>query len=231
MTAKTYYNNQPKHYIGLDSIIFGFDNNSLKLLLIKRKFEPEQGKWSLMGGFLQENESVDQAAQRILNTLTGLSDVYLEQLTTYGELNRDTAGRVVSVAYYSLINTKMYDNQKGEEHGAKWFDINEIPDLIFDHNEMVNRALKRLQRRTKTEPIGFELLPDKFTIPQLQHLYEAIQQRKLDKRNFRKKILSMGVLQKLEEKDKTSSKKGAFLHEFDEVTYLKLKSEGFLFEA
>ena len=219
-----------KHLIAVDCIIFGFDDQGLKLLLFKRKVDPEKGKWSLLGGFINENESVDQAALRVLSEITGLSNIYLEQLYTYGEVERDTGSRVISIAYYALIKSDEYNDKLNMHHDAKWFSIDNIPDLIFDHNIMVEKALSRLQRRSKIQPIGFELLPKKFTIPQLQKLYEAIYQRKFDKRNFRKKIISLKTLKKYEEKDKKNSKKGAFLYSFDKIKYKKLIEKGYHFE-
>lgn len=225
-----FYNQHGKFYLAVDCIIFGYDNEKLKLLLIKRNFEPGKGQWSLMGGFLKRSESLDDAAQRILHELTGLSDVYLEQLYTYGEVDRDPGERVISVAYYALIRVDKYQEEIGEKYNAHWFDITGFPKLVFDHNEMVDKALRRLKRKTRIQPVGFELLPKKFTIPQLQKLYEAIYQRELDKRNFRKKILSLGVLNKLDEKDKESSKKGAFLYEFNQEKYIVLQDRGMHFE-
>ena len=225
-----FYQEYPSHYVAIDCIIFGFDKKKLKLLLIKRYFQPGKGKWSLMGGFLKENESLDEAADRILYELTGLNNIYSEQLHTYGEVDRDPAGRVVSVAYYALIDTVKFDEIISRDYHASWFDINKIPELIFDHNEMVDKALRRLRRRCKSQPIGFELLPQKFTIPQLMKLYEAIFQQKFDKRNFRKKILSHGVLTKLEEKDMEGSRKGAYLYQFDKEKYDELINNGYNFE-
>ncbi len=172
---------------------------------------------------------MEQAADRVLHQLTGLSGLYLEQLRLYSKPDRDSDGRVISMAYYALMKTDHQDSEQLEKHNAQWFKIDEIPELVFDHREMVNHALARLRRRCKTQPIGFELLPDKFTIPQLQKLYEAILGVELDKRNFRKKILSMELLQKLEEKDKRSSRKGAFLYRFDKEKYDRLIGEGFSF--
>ena len=214
----------------MDCIIFGFDYRQLKLLLIKRNFQPQKGKWSLVGGFLDAEESLDQSALRILNTLTGLNDIYLEQLYTYGEIKRDPGERVLSTAYYALINAEDYHLPINRESTAKWFPIEKIPSLIFDHNIMVDKAMRRLRRKSLSQPIGFELLPEKFTIPQMQKLYEAIHQRDLDKRNFRKKILSMGLLKKLEEKQKSGSRKGAYFYRFDKEKYDDLVSRGFHFE-
>ncbi len=225
-----YYFDNTRFLVAVDCIIFGFDNKQLKLLLIKRNFRPQKGKWSLVGGFLEGGESLDQAALRILYNLSGLNDIYLEQLYTYGETERDPGERVLSTAYYALIRAEDYHLPINRESTAKWFPIEKIPNLIFDHNIMVDKAMRRLRRKSLSQPIGFELLPDKFTIPQLQRLYEAIHQRELDKRNFRKKILSMGLLKKLDEKQKTGSRKGAFYYRFDIEKYNDLVSTGFHFE-
>jgi len=224
-----YYSEHPKFHVALDCIIFGFDKGELKLLIHKRRFEPAQGQWSLFGGFLQEQESLEDAANRILQELTGLEEIYMEELQTYGEMGRDPAGRVISVAYYALIPAHKYSEEYSKQYGATWVSLKELPGLIMDHDSMVEIGLRRLKRRAATQPIGFELLSKEFTIPQLQALYEAIYQSKLDKRNFRKKILSMGVLIKLEEKDKTSSRKGAFLYRFDKRKYRKLVDAGYNF--
>lgn len=225
-----FYTGYDKFLVAVDCIIFGFDEGELKLLLIKRNFPPAQGEWSLMGGFLKKKESLDDAASRVLQRLTGLSNVYLEQLYSCGEINRDPGARVMSVAYYALIKIKDYDEELVRKHNANWFPLNDFPDLIFDHNMMVNRALKRLRRKAQSQPIGFELLPDKFTIPQLQSLYEAIFQKNFDKRNFRKKILSFDVLKKFNEKEKKNSKKGAFLYQFNRDKYDDLIDSGYSFE-
>lgn len=223
------YTGFEKFYIAVDCIIFGFDAEGLKLLLLKRSFEPAMGKWSLMGGFLNQGEGVDDAAARVLNNLTGLSDVFLEQLAAFGEPDRDPGDRVISVAYYALININDYDKDLVEQHNAYWVKYGDLPELVFDHNAMVNRALKRLRRKAATEPIGFNLLPEKFTLTQLQKMYEAVFQKEMDKRNFRKKILQMDVLEKLEQKDKTTSKRGAFLYRFNEAKYQYLIREGSTF--
>ena len=225
-----FYSENTRFLVAVDCIIFGFDYRQLKLLLIKRNFQPQKGKWSLVGGFLDAEESLDQSALRILNNLTGLNDIYLEQLYTYGETKRDPGERVLSTAYYALINAEDYHLPINRESSAKWFPIEKTPSLIFDHNIMVDKAMRRLKRKSLSQPIGFELLPEKFTIPQLQKLYEAIHQRDLDKRNFRKKILSMGLLKKLEEKQKSGSRKGAYYYRFDKEKYDDLVSRGFHFE-
>lgn len=228
----TYYREHEKFHVAVDSIIFGYDEGGreLKVLLLKRNFQPAKGEWSLMGGFLKNNEAVDEAAKRILNQLTGLSDVYMEQLYTFGELERDPGARIISVAYFALIKINDSDLELVKNHGATWIPISSMPILIFDHTTMVERALKKLQIRARTQPIGFELLPDKFTIPQLQGLYEAIYNKTLDKRNFRRKLLSMDLLEKQEEKEKASSRKGAWYYRFDPNKYQDLLNRGFNFE-
>ena len=217
--------------MAVDCIIFGYDvaEKEIKLLLSKRIFEPARGKWSLAGGFVEENESLDEAASRILRKITGLESVYLKQSYCYGNKDRDPGDRVVSVAYFALIAIRDIDKDLASKNGVHWHSIDELPDLIFDHPFMVQKALADLQNQIKIKPVGFELLPDKFTLVQLQDLYEAIFQRKVDKRNFRKKILSMGILEKLDEKEKETSKKGAYYFKFNEDNYKTLKDNGFYF--
>jgi 8-oxo-dGTP diphosphatase len=223
------YKSQQKILVAVDCIIFGFDGTQLKALLIKRGFEPEKGKWSLMGGFVGKDENADEAAIRVLNNLTGMNNIYMEQLHTFSEIDRDTAGRVISIAYFALINIADYSEQLQLEHEAKWFPLSKIPPLIFDHKRMVLKAKELLKQKVSNHPIGFELLPSKFTLPQLQSLYEAIYETPLDKRNFTKKMLSLGILNKQDEKDKESSRKGAFYYVFDSVKYAKLRSNGVKF--
>lgn len=223
------YENQYRALLAVDCIIFGFDEDELKLLLIRRDFEPEKGNWSLMGGFLKENETLDSAGVRVLQTLTGLKDVYLEQLKAFSDLNRDPVERIISVAYYALINIREHDESLIQKHSAEWFSLSELPDLIFDHIEMVQTAIRRLRYRTSVQPIGFELLPENFTMRQLQKLYEAILDQKLDKRNFSKKINQMDILVRLKEKDMNSSRKGSYLFKFDQMKYEDKVSGGFTF--
>jgi len=225
-----YYNGYEQHLVALDCIVFGFDEGELKLLVLKRKFEPAKGEWSLMGGFLGKSESLDEAACRILSQLTGLSNIYMQQLLVFGDVARDPGARTISVAYYALIKIDENDRLLAETYGAEWVPIKQLPPLIFDHSQMVEKALEALRRRTSREPIGFELLPVKFTLPQLQSLYESICGELLDKRNFRKQILETGLLVKLDEKEKESSKKGAFLYKFDHNKYNSYVEKGFLFQ-
>lgn len=223
------YKNNDRLLLAIDCIIFGFDGKHLKGLFVKRRIEPQKDKWSLMGGFVRETESVNDAAGRILNDLTGLYDIYMEQLYCFGDKQRDPGGRVVSLAYFALIKIDDYAEELMLTHQARWFELNKIPSLIFDHKHMVTLARERLQQKVANHPIGFELLPDKFTLPQLQNLYEAVYETALDKRNFTRKILSLGILNKLKEKEKTTSRKGAFYYTFDKVKYRKLENEGVRF--
>jgi 8-oxo-dGTP diphosphatase len=225
------YSKYHKHLVAVDCIIFGYDivEKEIKLLLSKRDFEPAKGKWSLVGGFVDENESLDNAASRILRKISGLESVYMKQSFSYGSIQRDPGARVISVAYFALIAIRDINKNHAKQNSVRWRPISKIPDLIFDHPDMVKRALINLQEQVKIKPVGFELLPGKFTLVQLQDLYEAIYQRKVDKRNFRKKILSMGILEKLEEKEKETSKKGAYYFRFNKARYEKLKQNGFYF--
>jgi len=215
------YAGQERILLATDCIIFGFDGANIKLLLVHRDIEPEKDKWSLMGGFVHPHETPDETANRVLETLTGLKNVYLEQLHVFGAPGRDPVERTVSVAYFALIDIHQYEKQLSHEHHAEWFMLNELPDLIFDHNEMVKLAKKQLRYKAALHPILFQLLPEKFTIPQLQALYEGIYQSKLDDRNFSRKLLSTGLLVKLPEKEKLSSKKGAFYYKLDQSHYLE----------
>ncbi len=224
-----HYPHTKRILVAVDCIIFGFDQNDLKLLLTRRSFQPEKGKWSLIGGFVEEDESLDDAAKRILFKLTGLWNIFMEEVKVFSEVNRDPVERTISVAYYALI--KINENLKlSAEYGAQWFSINELPELIFDHGKMVEDAHRKLKSMAKHQPIGFELLPKKLTIPQLRRLYEAIYREELDKRNFSRKILAMNMLEKLDEKDKSCSKKGAYLYSFDKKRYRELIKQGFNFE-
>jgi ADP-ribose pyrophosphatase YjhB (NUDIX family) len=223
------YKKYDRLLLAVDCIIFGFDGAQLKALLIRRGLEPELGKWSLMGGFVNANESVDDAASRILSQLTGLTDIYMEQLYCFGDVQRDPAGRVISVSYFALIKIDDYNEELMKEHNAKWFSLNKLPSLVFDHKNMIRLAKERLLQKVVSQPIGFALLPQKFTLQQLQSLYEAIYERELDKRNFTRKILSLNILRKLNEKEKESSRKGAFYFVFDKNKYEQLEKEGVKF--
>jgi len=213
------YSTEDKVLLAVDCIIFGFDGEDLKILLIKRDFEPEKGKWSLVGGFLKKDENLEHAAVRILKHYTGLDNIYMEQVATFSEVDRDPAERTISTAYYALINIKEHNDKLNKQFSANWFSISEAPALIFDHNTMVSSAITLLRDRASTKPIGFELLPVKFTMRHLQNLYEAIWNLKIDKRNFINKINALGIVEKLNEKDKESSRKGSFLYQFNAASF------------
>jgi 8-oxo-dGTP diphosphatase len=225
------YSSYSRHLVAVDCIVFGYDliEKELKLLLIKRDFEPGKGSWSLAGGFVEENESLDDAASRILRTCTGLERIYLKQSFSYGAADRDPGARVISVAYCALIAIRDINTEVEKRMEAHWRSIGNLPSMIFDHEKMVKRALSDLHYQIKVKPVGFELLPEKFTLVQLQDLYEAIYQKMIDKRNFRKKILSKGIIEKLDEKERETSKKGAFYYKFNKERYEKLEQNGFYF--
>lgn len=215
----TFYGEHSKVWLSVDCIIFGFDEGKLKILIGKRKMDPGRGRWSLYGGFVRSDESVDDAASRTLFELTGLRNLFMRQVGAFGNVDRDPGERVVSIAYYALINVKDYDDILRRAHGLEWMDVNEIPQLYSDHNEMVLKARKMMQQKLATEPVGFRLLPSLFTLTQLQKLYEAVNGVELDKRNFRKHVKEMDFIEKTELIDKTSSKRGAYLYRFNKRVY------------
>jgi len=213
------YDAQTKCLVALDSIIFGFDGEVLKILLVKRGIEETPKTWSLMGGWLRPDEDLDQAASRILKELTGLENIYLEQLSAFGAPDRDKISRTVSIVYFALINVVDYDDKISDSYEARWFALDDLPPLLFDHGDMIRMAIEKLRYKAAQHPIGFELLPEKFTIPQLQKLYEAIFNTTFDKRNFSRKFLSTGLLKKLNEKQRGHSKKGAYYYQVDLEKY------------
>ena len=214
-----FYKEHSKVYVSVDCIIFGFEANKLKLLIGNRRMDPGRGEWSLYGGFVKENESLDDAANRTLRDLTGLDNLYMKQVGAFGAVNRDPGERVISVAYCALINVKDYDNELREKHQLKWIDVEKMPRLYSDHNEMVRKAINLLRRRISTEPLSFNLLPELFTLTQLQHVYEAILGEEIDKRNFRKKIKTIDFIEKTDKIDKITSKRGAALYCFNKGAY------------
>ena len=217
--APTYYSKYPKFHVAVDCIIFGFEAGRLKVLLQKRPFEPRQGEWSLMGGFVKREEDVDKAAQRVLNQLTGLHDIYMKQVGAFGSVNRDSGDRVISIAYFALVDIDLVNADLNHEHSAYWEDMEHLPHLLFDHKEMIDGALKKLRTMISHQPVGFQLLPPLFTLTQLQMLYEAILNEKIDKRNFRKRIREMSFIEKTDGVDKISSKRGAALYRFNNNIY------------
>lgn len=210
-----YYIDQQPILVSVDCIVFGFEEGKLKLLIGKRRFEPGFGRWSLYGGFVRPGEDLEAAADRALYELTGLTDMYMRQVGAFGNVERDEGGRVISVAYYALINVKDYKEEQMERYRLKWVDVNDLPELYSDHNAMVRKALQTLRRKISHEPIGFNLLPDLFTLTQLQRLYEAVYGEELDKRNFRKRVKDMDFIEKTDNIDKKSSRRGAYLYKFN----------------
>ncbi|WP_271251667.1 NUDIX hydrolase [Pseudanabaena sp. Chao 1811] len=227
-----YTYNYPRPALTVDCIIFGLDAQlELKVMLIQRDIPPFQGQWAIPGGFVRMDETLEQAALRELQEETGIHDVYLEQLYTFGDLERDPRDRTVTVAYYALINLIEQQIQASTDaREANWFSVHAIPSLAFDHEQILQKAIARLRSKIRYEPIGFELLPKKFTLTQLQKLYETVLARPLDKRNFRKKILSMDLLIDTGEVEQGVSHRAAKLYQFDEDKYLQLKQNGFNFE-
>jgi 8-oxo-dGTP diphosphatase len=225
----------PRPALTVDCVVFGLDEQDLKVLLIERDLEPFTGKWALPGGFVRMDEDLEQAARRELREETGLEGVFLEQLYTFGDPGRDPRGRVVSVAYYALVNlADQQPHAATDARDARWFPVSDVtakaPRLAFDHADILAAALRRLKGKVRYEPIGFELLPRKFTLSQLQRLYETVLERQLDKRNFRKKILSMDLLVELDEIQQDVAHRAARLYRFDEDKYKRLRRRGFNFE-
>lgn len=225
------YTTADRIHVAVDSIIFGIRDNRLNLLIFEREVEPFAGNWSLIGSFVRKNEDVDKAAKRVIHELTGLEDIYMEQLHCFGDVNRDSGGRVISIAYWSLIKIDQNNIRLSvDNHKAKWVALENVPALVLDHSDMVKMAIKRLRERTRFHPIGFELLPPEFTLSQLIKVYEAIFNNPLDDRNFRKKILNSGLLIDLKKKDMSTSKKGSFLYCFNQERYQLLQLKGFNFD-
>lgn len=224
-----FYENNSEFLIAVDCIIFGFKNNELNILLTRRPVKPLLNEWSLMGGFMENDESLDDAANKVLYRYTQQTGIYMEQVGAYGEIDRDTGGRVVSVAFYALVRLDEFDTSLAKKFEATWMNINKLPTLVFDHNKMVQDALKVLRYKVSLEPIIFQFFGVKFTLPALQNLYEAIYQTEIDKRNFRRKLISMNILNKFEEKDKSSSKRGAHYYSFDQVKYNQFIKKGSIY--
>lgn len=227
----TYSYEYPRGALTVDCVVFGLDDDELKVMLIQRGLPPFEGKWALPGGFVHVDESLEEAARRELEEETGLQDVFLEQLYTFGAVDRDPRERVVSVAYFALVNLGDHHVQASTDaRDAAWFTVHDMPSLAFDHAEILQMALERLRGKLRYQPIGFELLPRKFTLSELQHLYELVLERPLDKRNFRKRVLSMDLLVETDEVQQDVAHRAARLYRFDERKYRKLVKRGFHFE-
>ena len=214
-----FYGEHSKVFVSVDCIVFGFDHDKLKLLIGHRQMDPGRGEWSLYGGFVGQDESLEETASRVLYTLTGLEDIYMKQVGAFGAIDRDPGERVITVAYCALINVNDYDERLRKEHGVEWVSIDELPPLYSDHNEMVRKAITLLRRRISTEPLSFNLLPELFTLTQLQHVYEAILGEQIDKRNFRKRVKGIDFIEKTEHIDKLTSKRGAVLYRFNKKMF------------
>ena len=215
----------------VDCVVFGLDEKKLKILLIQRGLEPFKGKWALPGGFVHVGESLDAAAKRELLEETSVDKIFLEQLYTFGAPDRDPREHIVSVVYYALVNLSEHKPKADTDaSNAEWFDIDDIPKLAFDHKQIFVFSIDRLRGKLRYQPIGFELLPRKFTLSQLQHLYEIVLNKEIDKRNFRKKILKMDILKDLDEIQKAVAHRAAKLYSFDKKKYNALLKKGFNFE-
>lgn len=214
-----HYSQYARHYVAVDCVIFGINDGRLCLLLTKRSFAPEKGKWSLMGGFVCEDESVDAAAQRVLTDLTGLKDVYMWQVGAFGEVDRDPGERVISVAYGALINIDECVLGQTSSHNGSWIPLDELPPLGFDHPQMIEKARNLVKLKFATEPVAFNLLPAFFTLSQLQSLYETVFDEEIDKRNFRKRVGELPCIVPTDMIDKRCSRRGARLHTFDVEVY------------
>lgn len=221
-----FYGHDAKFLVAVDCIIFGFKDKELNILLTRRPLEPNIGDWSLMGGFVDEGETLDEAAKKVLYRYTRQEGIYMEQVKAYGEVERDKGERVISVTYYALVRLEEFDTSLAKEFDAQWVNVSNLPELIFDHNQMVNDALQLLRYKASLHPIIFEFFDDKFTLPALQDLWETIYQMPADKRNFRKKVLSMGIIDQLDIKDKATSKRGAFYYVFNHEKYNQFLEEG-----
>lgn len=222
----------PRAALTADVVVFALDEDDLKVMLVERGLEPFAGSWAIPGGFVRVDETLDEAARRELEEETGLKDIYLEQLYTFGQVDRDPRERVVTVAYYALVNLMGHNVQASTDaRNAAWFAVSDLPTLAFDHQAIVDVAIQRLRGKLRYQPIGFELLPDKFPLRQLQHLYEVVLDRPVDKRNFRKKMLGMGILVELNEIEKDVAHRAAKLYRFDKKKYDRLMRKGFNFEV
>ena len=209
-----HYGDIPRFHVAVDCMIFSVIDGRLHILLVERDFEPEKGKWSLIGGFVTENESVDDAARRVLGELTGIRNAYIRQIGAFGDIDRDPGARVISVAYFALLNIKDIENLN-DSGKVKWVDMEKLPALGFDHPEMIKKARLVMREKILTEALAFNLLPKYFTLTQLQKLMESVMGRKLDKRNFRKRIVDLPGLIMTDMIDKESSKRGARLYRYE----------------
>ena len=214
-----FYSQHSKFYVSVDCIILGFDSNKLEVLIGRRQMDPGRGEWSLYGGFVEDNESLDDAARRVVHDLTGMDNLYMRQVGAFGAVDRDPGDRVISIAYCALINVKDYDDSLREKYGLEWVTLDELPALYSDHRKMIHNAIMQLRRRINTQPLSFNLLPEFFTLTQLQHVFEAVLGEEIDKRNFRKRVKQIDFSQQTEKIDRTTARSGARLYRFDREKY------------
>ncbi|HVD98403.1 MAG TPA: NUDIX domain-containing protein [Cytophagaceae bacterium] len=228
---KTHTYSYARPALTVDCVVFGYEEEALKVLLIQRNIEPFKGGWALPGGFVRVEETLEEAAIRELKEETAVENIYLEQLYSFGALQRDPRERVVTVAYYALVKLSEHKAQGGTDAAdARWFPLEALPKLAFDHKQIIEVAFKRLQAKVRYEPVGFELLPKRFLFSAIEHLYETILQRKIDRRNFRKKMLSMGIIKQLEEQEENVAHRKGHYYSFDKKEYEKMIKKGFSFE-
>uniref|UniRef100_UPI004038A7F4 NUDIX hydrolase n=1 Tax=Segatella hominis TaxID=2518605 RepID=UPI004038A7F4 len=214
-----FYNEHSKVLVSVDCIIFGFNGSQLQLLIGKRQMDPGRGEWSLYGGFVGQNENLEDAANRVILDLTGMKGLYIRQVGAFGRIDRDPGERVISIAYCTLINVKDYDDSLRIRYGLEWVNLNDLPKLYSYHNLMIQNAISQIRRRINNEPLSFKLLPELFTLTQLQHVFETVMGEEIDKRNFRKRIKDIDFIEKTELIDKISSKRGAALYRFNKKAY------------
>ncbi len=214
-----FYNEYTKVLVSVDCIIFGFAGNDLQVLIGKRKMDPGRGEWSLYGGFVGSNENLEDAANRVILELTGMKGLYIRQVGAFGRIDRDPGERVISIAYCTLINVADYDDNLRIQNGLEWVSLKELPELYSDHKTMICNAISQIRRRINHEPLSFRLLPDLFTLTQLQRVFEAVMGEELDKRNFRKRIKDIDFIEKTPLIDKVTSKRGAALYRFNKKAY------------
>jgi ADP-ribose pyrophosphatase YjhB (NUDIX family) len=214
---RTPYELQERHLVSIDNVVFGYENGELKLLLFRRSIEPAKGDWSLVGGWVNPDESGEDAAYRVLTNITGLQDIFMEQVSVFSKPDRDPGGRVISLVFYALIDIQAHNHQLVNKYGARWWPVNQLPDLIFDHNEMVQQALEKLRLKASRDLVGRDLLPEEFTLTQLRQLYNSIFMKEFDPGNFRKKILSLDAMVRLDKKLSSESKKGAYYYRFKDT--------------
>ena len=222
--SQKYYSNESKYHVAVDCIIFGYEEGKLQVLFQHRNIEPYNGELTPLGGFVREDETLDEAAYRFLTERTGIWDLFLEQLEAFGDIGRDPGGRVISVAYYALLNKANYNTKLLDKFNCKWVDVDNLPVLYFDHMKMMKKAISRLRDKISYTPIAMKLLPEEFTLSQIQKVYQSILNEELDKRNFRKKICEMPYFVKTEKIDKSGSKRGAAIYTFDHKQYSELKN-------